>query len=273
LAVVANEEALIMKRTSKTCVARWLRASTLVLLGMAMLTASSAATLEELNAEYIGAIQLNYQTTSQQLGLVNTIDRLLDCSAAGMIEVDLIGLPSVPEWVAEFWTNLPKGEVAELTISRFRMALDQKHPAARTDFYRFRVVQTDDKVVEHLIQDIRKDKKAALIFRFVNGDPTGYHKNLSDALEDLLSAVEEGSEIAVAPFSILEVPQRVHDLWVRHAVAPWTEARAERFTAETPGGAEVYWRVESVGGTTGQTLLINRGKVVYNLVGDKVVRS
>ncbi len=231
-----------------------------------------ASPLADLDRQLIQDIQRHQQTVSHKAGLVWTIDRLLDCSASGRIDVSLIGLKEAPEWVVETWMR-HEPEAKEVSLSRYRMILDASKPLAKTDFYRFRTVRQSGEVSEILYRNLPREKRAALIFQFENGDPTGQYKNLTNVLEDLLACVEEGSfTIDQVPFA--EVPQRVHDLWRRHVVADLQDRPVEvqEFVANTPGGIETYWRLSAAIPEMGheQTLLIFRNQVVFDIVDDTI---
>lgn len=232
-----------------------------------------AETLTALDAEYVAEIQRNSQTVSHREGLKNTIERLLDCSAGGRIEVALVGMAEVPDWVVDAWVRHEAG-YAEVSISRYGMFLDVRQPTIRTDFYRFRTVRGNGEVAETLFQNIRKDKKAAMIFTFVDGDPTGKDKALATVLESLLAAVEEG-QVTAAAFAFGEVPQRVAQLWKKYAPekAENGDIRVQRFNAETAGGEDIYWRLYYGDAESGaeQTMLIVDDRMVYCEINGRII--
>ena len=229
-------------------------------------------TLENLNRGYIAEVQANFQMFSHKFGLVTTIDSLLDCSSSDRIETALIGLNEVPLWVVEMWAkNVPDAE--EVSISRYRMALDPKNADSRTDFYRFRSYNMREQVVEALLQDGPKDKKAVLICTFVNGDPSGQFKGLANVLEDLLGVIEEG-QITGKLFKFEDVPHKVADLWVKynHSSCDTKDVSVENFVANHSGGDDIYWRLSyrnSSGGLE-QTILIFNGNLVYNNINGQI---
>lgn len=232
-----------------------------------------ADTLASLDAGYIAEVQRNAQTVSHREGLKNTIERLLDCSAGGRIEVALVGMGQVPDWVIDAWAR-HETEYAEVSISRYGMFLDVRQPTIRTDFYRFRTVRKNGEVAETLYQNIRKDKKAAMIFTFVDGDPTGKDKALATVLEALLSAVEEG-QVTAAAVAFDEVPQRVAQLWRKFAPekAENGDIRVQRFNAETAGGEDIYWRLYYGDAEAGveQGMLITDDRMVYCEINGRII--
>ncbi len=232
-----------------------------------------AETLAALDAEYVAEMQRNAQTVSHREGLKNTIERLLDCSAGGRIEVALVGMAEVPDWVVDAWARHEAG-YAEVSISRYGMFLDMRQPSVRTDFYRFRTVRNNGEVAETLYQNIRKDKKAAMIFTFIDGDPTGKDKALATVLEALLAAVEEG-QVTAAAVAFDEVPQRVAQLWKKYAPekAESRDIRVQRFNAETAGGEDVYWRLYYGDAETGaeQSMLIVDDRMIYCEIDGRII--
>lgn len=239
---------------------------------VAVAPAGMAARLADFDQQFLQEVQRNHQTVSHKAGLVLTINRLLDCSATGRIDVALIGLNEAPEWVVETWMR-HEPEAKEVSLSRYRMILNAGKPQSRTDFYRFRTIRSDGCVSEILYQNLPREKRAALIFQFENGDPTGQFKHLASVLEDLLACVEEGS-FTVEKVAFTDVPQRVHDLWHRHVVPDLQDrpVLAQEFTANTPGGIETYWRLSASIPESAheQTLLIYRDQVVFDIVDDTV---
>ncbi len=233
-----------------------------------------ATPLEDLDSAFIVDVQRNHRSVSHLQGLVNTIERILDCASNGRIDVSLIGLGDLPDHVSRFWSTHEQSP-QEVSISRYRMALDAKNPEVRTDFYRLRSVTEGGKVVECLVQDIAKDHKAALVFRFVNGDPTGMHQDLAKILEELMSDLEEGFITRTAvPFA--EVPLQVHKLWTRLSKLPADAAgvTAERFDVENAGGASVFWRVSRSESDEngGLILLVHHGKPVF-FIDDSLIET
>lgn len=232
-----------------------------------------AETLAALDAEYVAEMQRNAQTVSHREGLKNTIERLLDCSAGGRIEVALVGMAQVPEWIVDAWAR-NETEYAEVSISRYGMFLDVRQPSVRTDFYRFRTVRKNGEVAETLFQSIRKDKKAAMIFTFIDGDPTGKDKALAAVLEALLAAVEEG-QVTASAVSFDEVPQRVAQLWRKYAPEKTEngDIRVQRFNAETAGGEEIYWRLYYGDAESGveRNMLIVDDRMVYCEINGRII--
>ncbi|HNV69379.1 MAG TPA: hypothetical protein PKO06_06745, partial [Candidatus Ozemobacteraceae bacterium] len=185
--------------------------------------ASEPSMLQQLDAAQIQEFQGRAHSVTKQLALVNTIERLLDCAASGRINVSLIGLDGVPTWVREMWQR-HEPDAVEVSVSCYAMALDAKQPAARTDFYRFRSTRTNGEIVESLLQDIRKDKKAAVIFTFIDGDPFGHDKEIQRVLGELLAAIEEG-EVVVKNLKLADAPLRVNNLWRANAIPGYIPER------------------------------------------------
>ncbi|MBF0410104.1 MAG: hypothetical protein HQM10_22360 [Candidatus Riflebacteria bacterium] len=232
-------------------------------IGMTAFADGSGAVFQQ---EYLNEILKNSQTVSHQLGLVNTIDRLLDCSTDGRIEVAMIGLSEVPAYIVEAWERkIP--EYQEVSISRYRMALNKNFPDSKTDFYRFRAVVPNGEVVETLIQNIQKDHKAAVVFTFVNGDPTGQFKKIQSVLEELLSVVEEGV-IEVQNYDYSSVPQRIDNLWKGNAVkeVKGETVVAQLFTTNSAGGVARIWRLSAVNKASGfeQSILVCDNDLIYD---------
>lgn len=225
--------------------------------------------LQSFDQGYITDAQAAFHSVSHKEALVNTIDRLLDCSAGGRIETAMVGLSSVPEWVVSMWQR-QETEVKEVSVSRYSMALDIKNPEIKTDFYRFRATRTNGEISETLLQDIHKDKKAARIFSFINGDPTGMEKALQNTLEGLLSIVEEGF-VQVAHPSFEECPIRVVKVWSKNADLKARRPVVERFDANHAGGETPYYRLSSRENSFEQTILIHDGEMVYNNVNGTIV--
>ncbi|NLI78655.1 MAG: hypothetical protein GX442_19720 [Candidatus Riflebacteria bacterium] len=242
------------------------------LLLLSWLHAAGATPLAELDQQLITEIQANHQTVSHKAGLVNTIDRLLDCAAAGRIEVALIGFQQTPDWVVATWQK-QEPAAKEVSLSRYRLVLEEGKPPAKTDFYRFRTVREDGVVSEILLQNLPKEKRAAIIFQFEDGDPTGQYKNLAATLEDLLSCIEEG-QITMTGLAFTEVPQRVNDLWKANADPRLAgeEVTVQRFEADTPGGIDVYWRLSATTapGHCEQTMLIFRDRLVFDVLNEDI---
>lgn len=232
-----------------------------------------ADTLADLNGGYIAEMQRNSQTVSHREGLKNTIERLLDCSANGRIEVALVGMGEVPDWVVDAWARNEK-EYREVSISRYGMYLDARIPGVRTEFYRFRTVRQNGEVAETLFQDNVKAKKAAMVFTFVDGDPVGKDKLLASILENLLAVVEEG-QVTVSAVKFSEIPQRVAQLWSRYAPANPGDAdvRAERFNTDTAGGDDIYWRLyySDPAGRHEQSMLVWHDRMVYCEVNGRII--
>ncbi|HEY9071716.1 MAG TPA: hypothetical protein VIV61_15770 [Candidatus Ozemobacteraceae bacterium] len=235
--------------------------------------AARAQSIAELDAAYVAEIQRNSQTVSHREGLRNTIERVLECAANGRIEVALVGMADVSDWVIDAWSRTEK-EYQEVSISRYGMELDARQPGVRTDFYRFRTIRKNGEVAETLFQDIRKSKKAAMICTFVDGDPTGQDKPLATVLENLLAAVEEG-QITMQPVSYVEAPQRLDQLWKKHAPAINDPAlvRVERFTTDTADGEDTYWKLfyRDPNGGYEQTMLVWHDRMVYCDLNGRII--
>ncbi|HOY66578.1 MAG TPA: hypothetical protein PLP29_06790 [Candidatus Ozemobacteraceae bacterium] len=235
--------------------------------------AARAEGIAELDAAYVAEIQRNSQTVSHREGLKNTIERVLDCAANGRIDVALVGMGDVSDWVIDAWSRTEK-EYQEVSISRYGMELDARLPGVRTDFYRFRTIRMNGEVAETLFQDITKSKKAAMICTFVDGDPTGQDKPLATVLENLLAAVEEG-QITMQPVNYVDAPQRPVQLWKKYSPAIEDPAlvRVERFTTDTAGGEDTYWKLfyRDPNGGYEQTMLVWHDRMVYCDLNGRII--
>ncbi|MBF0543790.1 MAG: hypothetical protein HQM08_05120 [Candidatus Riflebacteria bacterium] len=239
--------------------------------GLGISLSAFAGRLADLEKTFIDETRTAHHSVSHQAGLVNTIDSLFDCTSHGRIQVALIGVSEVPKYVFNSWKK-QNPDCAQISISRYRMALDAKNPDSKTDFYRFRSVQSDDKVVETFIQDIYLERRAMRIFTFVNGDPTGQFKNIQSVLEELLYIVEEGT-IEVEMVSTQNTPQKVFDLWRANCAPEMADKPffAEAFRTNSPQGNNVYWRL-SIQEANGfeQSILIFNNDLVYNNLNGKI---
>ncbi len=232
-----------------------------------------ADTLADLDRCSITEIQRNHQTVSHREGLRNTIERLLDCSTTGRIDVALVGMGDVPDWVIDAWART-ENDYQEVSISRYGMILDAETPEVHTDFFRFRTVRQNGEVAETLLQDDRKAQKAVTVCTFVDGDPAGQDKHLALVLENLLAVVEEG-QITVAPVQFVDAPQRPVQLWKHYApgMSDYSGVRVERFSTDTAGGEDVYWKLcyQDPAGGLEQSMLVWHDSLVYCDINGKII--
>jgi hypothetical protein len=226
--------------------------------------------LNALNQDYISGIQASYQTVSQKNGLAGTIDRILDCAANGRITIALIGLNEVPGWVLRVWQH-DEPEIAEVSISRYSMALNAKNTADRSESFRFRTQRPDGTIAELLVLNVQPTKQAVRIFSFVNAAPTGPHQTLQNTLQELLATVEEGS-ITVSHSSLSECPQGVVTAWKKCSTADFSEVSVRKFKTDNSGGEDVFWRVshETHDGAFQQSMLIHRNQIVFSNINGKI---
>ena len=231
------------------------------LLPFAALPAQSS--LDNFNAAVIAEVREAERNLSHKDSMVNTINLFLDCAAAGKIEVALIGWEEVPRHIVDMWQGQNEDAV-EVSISRYRLVLAAKLSHEKTDFYGFRAVSAQEKLVETLIMNHSQQHKASLIAKYVDGDAFGKFKSLARVLDELKSFIEEG-QISARDCRFSEVTQRVHDLWRRNCGIELydVDPAVKRFEVNCPSGIEYFWRVTGRADGVHVQILIYRNQLLY----------
>ncbi|MEW6710905.1 MAG: hypothetical protein AB1403_13850 [Candidatus Riflebacteria bacterium] len=219
--------------------------------------------LEQYNLAQISEVREVERSISHKENLVITINQFLDCAAAGRIETALIGWSEVPAHIVSTWQRQNES-VEEVSISRYSLELTGKVGHDRTDYYGFRALTSDQKIIETLIRNESGGNKASVIAKYVDGDASGKFKSLSSLLDELKSFIEEG-QITVANVDFHNVTQRVHDLWKNNCGIDLNEVvpSVKKYEINCPSGIEHIWRVNGrIDGSQTQ-IMIFRNRLVY----------
>ncbi len=219
--------------------------------------------LEKYNHAQISEVREIERSISHKENLVITINQFLDCAAAGRIETALIGWSEVPAHIVSTWQRHNES-VEEVSISRYSLELAGKIGHDRTDFYGFRALTSDQKIVETLIRNEYGDNKASVVAKYVDGDAFGKFKSLSSLLDELRSFIEEG-QITVVNVDFHNVTQKVHDLWKNHCGIDLYEVvpSVRKYEINCPSGIEYIWRVTGRLEGSQTQIMIFRNQLVY----------
>ncbi|MFZ5950414.1 MAG: hypothetical protein ACOYXC_06895 [Candidatus Rifleibacteriota bacterium] len=219
--------------------------------------------LEQYNLAQINEVRFVERSISHKENLVITINQFLDCAAAGRIETALIGWNEVPAHIVSTWQRQNES-VEEVSISRYSLELAGKIGHDRTDYYGFRALTSDQKIVETLIKNESSDNKASVIAKYVDGDAFGKFKSLSSLLDELKSFIEEG-QITSANVDFHNVTQRVNDLWKNNCGVDLYEVvpSVKKYEINCPSGIEYIWRVTGRLEGTQTQIMIFRNRLVY----------